>query len=208
MARASDVGVDAMDALINELVATCCKLGCRRIETESIKRIALAAIERERNDPTGRDVVDMVMELAPKQYQHLQPVQSQEPRLSKKQRNKLKQARAHFCTQLTTTPEQLRLAKRTLEDLYQHEAKAILTYNKAKEARSDCVIEAKNMESVLRLRRVTEQHFMVLLENYMTGHGLWTPMRGRQIMRKYNQGEWEAEMGYNWKLLEMCPSNI
>lgn len=232
LARASDGGVDVMNALVDDLVATCCKLGCRRVEVETIKCIAVAVIDRERNDPTGADVVDLVMGLATKEHlrQHMPRVRPQHAtfrvsshhplsyeqfpdaklrkhrKLSRQQRRALR--RLGIDTGGSITPDQLRRAKVDLEDLYRHETETLRDYHQARQARQDCVVEAKRMEDVRARKKVVEQQYMAQLVNYMKGRGMWTRAKGQQVMRKYREGEFEAAIGFNHELLDLCPPGI
>ncbi|OJD34594.1 uncharacterized protein BKCO1_2200043 [Diplodia corticola] len=74
MARAQDNGVDVLDVLIREFVHELALKGHRRDHIERMKRKAQQALDEERNDPQGHDIVDMVMEMADSQPRVQKPV--------------------------------------------------------------------------------------------------------------------------------------
>lgn len=64
MARAQDNGVDVLDVLMQEFVSELAKKGHRRKHIADMKRYAQEALDQERNDPQGHDIVDLVMNIA------------------------------------------------------------------------------------------------------------------------------------------------
>ncbi|KAL1627324.1 hypothetical protein SLS54_002248 [Diplodia seriata] len=74
MARAQDNGVDVLDVLIQEFVHELVLKGHRRDHIDRLKRKALCALDDERNDPQGHDIVDMVMQMADSEPRVQKPV--------------------------------------------------------------------------------------------------------------------------------------
>ncbi|KAF1962422.1 hypothetical protein CC80DRAFT_531312 [Byssothecium circinans] len=62
MARANDEGVDVLDVLISEYRLTLVRNGFRRLEIDDMCLKAQRRLDDERAEPTGADIVDMLMD--------------------------------------------------------------------------------------------------------------------------------------------------
>ncbi|KAF9697542.1 hypothetical protein EKO04_004109 [Ascochyta lentis] len=62
MARANDEGIDVLDVLMTEFKTALVRRGFRRIDIDNMYERAKARLENERQDPTGVDIVDLVMD--------------------------------------------------------------------------------------------------------------------------------------------------
>lgn len=64
MAKAQDDGIDVLDVLMQDFTSELAKKGHRRDHISKLKRQAQKALDQERDDPQGYDIVDLVMDIA------------------------------------------------------------------------------------------------------------------------------------------------
>ncbi|KAJ9643631.1 hypothetical protein H2201_006263 [Coniosporium apollinis] len=71
MARAADAGVDVIDVLLDELVHRLACDGLKRVEIEEMRKRAVKAMDRARDEGSREDIVDLVMGMSVNPAKHL-----------------------------------------------------------------------------------------------------------------------------------------
>jgi len=189
MARADDEGVDVIDVLLDDMVAFLAKRNHRRTEIEELRRNAAGAIDVERDDPTGIDIVDLVMGMA-----------KDAGRL--KQRSNLSHGYLDE-RKVKTHREHLRATKRTLETLYRQE------HHLAQQARYSNV-HTYEWQRAKHARRRVERQYVNDLSSYFMATGQWTNREAGEFLWQFSRvdEEYERYGGSRFDLLAMHPAGL
>ncbi|KAJ4331303.1 hypothetical protein N0V95_009904 [Ascochyta clinopodiicola] len=217
MARANDEGIDVLDVLMAEFRAALVRRSFRRIDIDKFYAGAKVRLENERQDPTGVDIVDLIMDLVPAQRPATRPyinrrrntqpapdwfAHNKAPSRQKRRRRVHKIPAEKVPGALSTQARELRLAKIIVERCYDQEQNL---YNLSTRWTNITIVISQSTAA----REQAERRYVNCLIRYLRDTNRMSAVEANEMQRNFTRQKMEkAGLPNRAYLLGMYPREL